>query len=84
MDMGVTYENADFDALLIAANKETDPAKRADILVKAEAMFSDNAPCIPLLHWKGSVAISPEGEGRRVLDVPRGDQLPLRRHRGVV
>jgi oligopeptide transport system substrate-binding protein len=63
MDMGVTYENADFDALLIAANKETDPAKRAEILVKAEAMFSDNAPCIPLLHWKGSVAISPKVKG---------------------
>jgi oligopeptide transport system substrate-binding protein len=63
MDMGVTYENPEFDALLIAANKETDPAKRAQILVKAEAMFSDGAPSIPLLHWKGAVAISPRVKG---------------------
>jgi oligopeptide transport system substrate-binding protein len=63
MDMGVTYENTGFDALLIKANQETDPAKRADVLVEAEAMFSDNAPSIPLLHWKGSVAISPRVKG---------------------
>lgn len=63
MDMGVTYENADFDALLLAANKETDPMKRAEILGKAEAMFSDGAPSIPLLHWKGSTAINPRVKG---------------------
>ena len=34
MDMGVTYENTEFDALLLAANKETDPVKRAEILAR--------------------------------------------------
>jgi oligopeptide transport system substrate-binding protein len=63
MDMGVTYENADFDKLLIDANLQTDPEKRAAILVDAEAMFSDNGPCIPLLHWKGNVAIAPRVTG---------------------
>lgn len=63
MDMGVTYENTDFDALLLAANKETDPMKRAEVLAKAEAMFSDGAPSIPLLHWKGSTAIDPKVKG---------------------
>jgi len=38
-DMGVTFENAQFDALLDKANKETDLVKRADILNQAEALF---------------------------------------------
>ena len=59
MDHGVTYENAEFDALLIAANKETNPEKRAEILGKAEAMFSDNAPAIPLLHPRARSRFSP-------------------------
>lgn len=59
MDMGVTYENQAFDELLNKANAETDLVKRAAILGEAEAMFSDNAPAIPLLHWKGAVAIQP-------------------------
>jgi oligopeptide transport system substrate-binding protein len=63
MDMGVTYENTEFDALLLAANKETDPMKRAEVLAKAEAMFSDGAPSIPLLHWKGSAAVNPRVKG---------------------
>ena len=63
MDHGVTYENPEFDALLIAANKETDPEKRAKILVQAEAMFADNAPCFPLLHMRGAVAVQPRVKG---------------------
>jgi oligopeptide transport system substrate-binding protein len=63
MDHGVTYENPEFDALLILANKETDPDKRAQILAKAEAMFSDNAPCIPLLHMRGAVAVQSRVKG---------------------
>jgi len=63
MDHGVTYENPDFDAFLIAANKEIEPEKRAQILAKAEAMFSDSAPCIPLLHMRGAVAVQSRVKG---------------------
>lgn len=63
MDHGVTYENPAFDALLLAANKETDPMKRAKVLGQAEAMFSDNAPCFPLLHMRGAVAVQPRVKG---------------------
>ena len=80
MDHGVTYENADFDALLLAANKETDPKKRAKVLGQAEAMFSDNAPCFPLLHMRGAVAVQPRVKGIRFLVVPGAHQLLLRRH----
>jgi oligopeptide transport system substrate-binding protein len=62
-DMGVTYENAEFDALLDKANKETDLVKRAVILNQAEALFSDNAPCIPILWNKGTLALQKNVKG---------------------
>jgi oligopeptide transport system substrate-binding protein len=58
-DMGTTYNNTDYDQLLTQANNETDLKKRAEILVKAEALFSDGGPSIPLLHFKGEVALQP-------------------------
>ena len=59
MDMGVTFENPEFDALLDKANKETDLVKRAQIINQAEALFSDTAPCIPIMHFKGAIAVQP-------------------------
>jgi oligopeptide transport system substrate-binding protein len=58
-DMGTTFNNKDYDALLTKANNETDLAKRADILVQAEALFSDIGTSTPLLHYKGEVAVQP-------------------------
>ena len=58
-DMGTTFNNADYDKLLTAANNETDLKKRAGILVQAEALFSDIGTSIPLLHYKGEVAVQP-------------------------
>ncbi len=58
-DMGVTFNNAEFDALLAKANAETDLVKRADILVEAEALFSDIGPSVPFIHFGGVVAIQP-------------------------
>lgn len=59
MDMGVTFENPEFDTLLDKANKETDLVKRAQIINQAEALFSDIAPCIPIMHFKGAIAVQP-------------------------
>jgi len=59
MDMGVTFENSEFDTLLDEANKETDLVKRAQIINQAEALFSDIAPCIPIMHFKGAIAVQP-------------------------
>jgi oligopeptide transport system substrate-binding protein len=58
-DMGATFDNAEFDALLDKANAETDPVKRADILVQAEALFSDIGPSVPFVHFKGTVVVQP-------------------------
>jgi len=62
-DMGVTYENAEFDALYFKANNETDLVKRAAILNQAEAKFSDDAPCIPLIWFKGEIALQQRVKG---------------------
>lgn len=62
-DMGVTFDNEEFDALLDKANKETDLVKRAAILNEAEALFADIAPCIPIMHYKGVLAIHPWVKG---------------------
>jgi len=62
-DMGVTFENAQFDALLDQANKETDLVKRAAILNQAEALFSDVAPAIPIMWNKGSIALQSRVKG---------------------
>lgn len=58
-DMGVTFNNAEYDALLDKANMETDLVKRADILAEAEALFADIGPSVPFVHWKGVVAAQP-------------------------
>jgi oligopeptide transport system substrate-binding protein len=62
-DMGVTYENAQFDALLDKANRETDLVKRAQILIQAEALFSDTAPSVPIMWNKGSIAMQKRVKG---------------------
>jgi oligopeptide transport system substrate-binding protein len=62
-DMGVTYENAQFDGLLDKANRETDLVKRAAILIQAEALFTDTAPSVPIMWNKGSIALQKRVKG---------------------
>lgn len=45
------YANAEADKLVVAANAETDPAKRAEMLKKVEAILAEDAPFVPL-HWE--------------------------------
>jgi oligopeptide transport system substrate-binding protein len=58
-DMGATFDNAEYDAMLVKANAETDPVKRAADLGDAEALFSDIGPSVPFIHYKGVVAVQP-------------------------
>jgi oligopeptide transport system substrate-binding protein len=62
-DMGVTFENAQFDALLDKANRETDLKKRAQILIETEALFADIAPSVPIMWNKGSLALQKRVKG---------------------
>ncbi|MGL5523852.1 MAG: ABC transporter substrate-binding protein, partial [Aeromonas veronii] len=45
------YANAEADKLVMDANAETDPAKRAEMLKKVEAMLIEDAAYVPL-HWE--------------------------------
>jgi oligopeptide transport system substrate-binding protein len=62
-DMGVTFENAQFDALLDKANRETDLKRRAQILIETEALFADIAPSVPIMWNKGSLALQKRVKG---------------------
>ena len=44
------YSNADFDKLMDDLAKETDPAKRAEIVKKANDFVTQNVVVIPLVH----------------------------------
>ncbi len=58
-DMGATFDNAEYDAILERANAETDLEKRAEILAEAEALFADIGPSVPFIFYKGVVAVQP-------------------------
>ena len=45
------YSNAEVDQLVLDSAKETDPAKRAEMLQKVEQILHDEAAFVPL-HWQ--------------------------------
>ena len=45
------YCNTEIDKMVVTANKETDPKKRAMIMQKMEKMVFDEAGFVPL-HWQ--------------------------------
>ena len=45
------YCNEEIDAMIVQANSETDPAKRAEIMQKMEKIAYDEAAFVPL-HWQ--------------------------------
>ncbi len=45
------YSNAEVDRLVLASAKETDPAKRAQMLQRVEQILYDEAAFVPL-HWQ--------------------------------
>ena len=83
-DMGATFDNAEYDAILERANAETDLVKRAEILGEAEALFADIGPSVPFVFYKGVGRRAALGEGPAVLGLRRQRQLRLRRHREVI
>ncbi len=50
------YVNEDLHKLLIAAQTETDQAKRNDLYNQAQVIIHDDAPWIPLVHSKPLIA----------------------------
>jgi len=52
-----------YDALLRAADAETSPAKRNEILREAEALLLDQAPVIPIYHYTINDLVKPYVRG---------------------
>ena len=57
------YGNPEYDALLDEAAAETDLAKRAEILQRAERMLLDDVGVIPLLYYTSQSLVSPKLKG---------------------
>ena len=55
----VAYNNPEFDKLLDTAGQERDPAKRIDMLRKADAIFRDDAPVWFFNYNKAVIAHQP-------------------------
>lgn len=57
------YENPEFDKLMKDAENETDLAKRAEILAKAEALIARDHPYVGILYFSNRNLISNKVEG---------------------
>jgi oligopeptide transport system substrate-binding protein len=57
------YANPAYDALMRAAAVETDLARRADLLFRAETLALADLPWIPVLHTRSKALISPRLSG---------------------
>jgi oligopeptide transport system substrate-binding protein len=57
------YNNPEFDALMKGAAAETDLAKRAAILARAEALIARDHPFVGILFYSNRNLISPKVEG---------------------
>jgi oligopeptide transport system substrate-binding protein len=59
------WKNAEYDALMARAADETDLARRAEILAKAERLLLAEAPIIPLLFYESKDMVSRRVKGWR-------------------
>lgn len=57
------WNNADYDAALFAAARETDPAARRALYQKAESLLLAGSPIIPLYHYTHVFLIQPSVKG---------------------
>jgi oligopeptide transport system substrate-binding protein len=66
------WKNARFDELILKlAPSERDPAKRAALMMEAEQILLDEAPCIPIYFYikKNLIRPSVKGVYENILDV---------------
>jgi oligopeptide transport system substrate-binding protein len=57
------YKNPKYDADIAAARKETDPAKRMQILHDAEKLMMDEAAIAPLFFYTDPIEVSTNLQG---------------------
>ena len=71
LDMWVTgggnndagYSNVEYDKYIKEAQKESDPAKRTELLHKAETVLMNDMPVIPIYYYTSVVASNPKVKG---------------------
>ncbi|WP_291633619.1 peptide ABC transporter substrate-binding protein [Clostridium sp.] len=59
------YDNPEYDAKILAAKKELDPAKRMTILHEAEDILMENMVIIPIYEYTNTIVIKPNIKGTR-------------------
>ncbi|HWL14173.1 MAG TPA: peptide ABC transporter substrate-binding protein, partial [Opitutus sp.] len=57
------WTSADYEALLFAASRESEPAARFSLLQKAESLLLDAMPMIPIYHYTHVFLIRPSVKG---------------------
>lgn len=57
------YRNAEMDELLLAARREIDPTKRAELYRRVLALWKRDLPILPLCHGDNIVALRSEFDG---------------------
>ncbi len=57
------WASAEYDALILASGQEPDPARRAEILLQAEAMLNEEMPFIPIYWYVWAELTQPTVQG---------------------
>lgn len=57
------WSSEDYEALIRASDAESDPAKRAELLGKAEALLLEAAPIAPVYHYRTHNLVKPFVKG---------------------
>ena len=65
------YNNPEFLALFRQSNHENDPAKRNDILYRANAMFSEDYGLLPLIYYTSCNLVSKRFTGFKINSMDR-------------
>ena len=61
------YSNAEYDALILEAQKTTDPQKRLELFIEAEKIMLVDDPAIsPTLYWAQNLFVSKKVTGLMV------------------
>jgi len=73
------YNNPEYDALVTEANRELDLERRGEVLARAEQMFVDDMPIIPIVYYVSKNLVNPDVTGweDNIVDLHRTRYLCL-------
>jgi oligopeptide transport system substrate-binding protein len=73
------YNNPEYDALVTEANRELDLERRGEMLARAEQMYVDDMPIIPIVYYVSKNLVNPDVTGweDNIVDLHRTRYLCL-------